>query len=52
MLAYQFQQHTIYTAYIYTHVYMMVGRKLVLRPERTESESWTTYKLSPLICGT
>ena len=30
----------------------MAGRKLVLRPERTESESWTTYKLSPLMCGT
>ena len=52
MLAYQIQQHTTYTACIYIHVYMMAGRKLALRSERTESESWTPYKLSPLMCGT
>ena len=29
----------------------MVGRKLVLKSERAESGSWTTYKVSPLVFG-
>lgn len=50
MLAYQLQhiQYTLHTS-THTHTYRMVRRKLVLKSERAESGSWTTYKVRPLV---